>query len=103
MVGRMVGVGLGAAVKVTVGSSVFVGIGVSEGSAVFVGANVGVAAESLGKPQLVNSEKIIKRGYKRIRFKEIPNPSDDLNFTRKYNNNLVLQFPCLRHQIRQCI
>jgi len=66
----IVGVGLGASVKVALGSTVFVGIGVDEGSTVFDGTSVGVAAEKLGRPQLVSDEKTITRIKKRMGFKE---------------------------------
>jgi len=70
MVGIIVGVGLGASVKVTVGSIVFVGTGVDEGSCISVGASVGVTAEKPGMPQLVSNEKTIMRAKYRRGFKE---------------------------------
>jgi len=64
----MVGVRLGAAVKVAVGSGVFVGANVAEGSDVREGVDVEVSEARLGKPQLVSSEKTITKAKKRIYF-----------------------------------
>ena len=47
---------LGASVKVTVGSSVFVGLEVGEGIEVLDGISVGVATERPDRPQPVNRE-----------------------------------------------
>jgi len=87
----IVGVRLGAAVNVTVGSGVFVGLDVGKGSGVFVGTSVGVAAESPGRPQLVSrdskSTKLKTRMYLNdmfLQYMVIHKPS-----------SLLLQLPCL--------
>ena len=69
----MVGVGLGASVKVAVGSTVFVGLDVGEVTGVLDGTGVGVAAERPGRAQPVSRE----------------NKSTNLNI-RMYFNDMLL-------------
>jgi len=64
-------VGLGAVVKVAVGSRVNVGIDVAEGSGVLVGTSVGVATERPGKAQPVSRESNSARLKIRMCFNEI--------------------------------